>query len=126
MRSLTTLARCVVDAPELLRLISDFAEHNDHVNLLCVSRRVFACVSASLWEDVRDVTMLLKLLPGVTIVKEEKSSKVCSYQIIFSRLSVLFANFHSLDGKLPGHNRPEQIQHLCSAGQAIGNYLRPA
>lgn len=73
MRGLTPSARRVVDAPELLRLISDFAGQNDQVNLLCVSRRAFACTAASLWEDIRDITVILRLFPGVTIAKEGKS-----------------------------------------------------
>ncbi|KAF8604784.1 hypothetical protein BDV93DRAFT_555217 [Ceratobasidium sp. AG-I] len=74
MRNLTPLARRVVDAPELLHLISDFASRKDRVNLLCVSRRAFACAAASLWEDLQDITVLLKLFPGVTITKEGESS----------------------------------------------------
>lgn len=74
MLSLTPSARRVTDSPELLRLISDFANQDDRVNLLCVSRRAFACAAASLWEDIRDVTILLKLFPGVTITREKESS----------------------------------------------------
>ncbi|KAF8604779.1 hypothetical protein BDV93DRAFT_522102 [Ceratobasidium sp. AG-I] len=64
-----TSAQRVMETPELISLICDFAGKNDRIMLLHVSRHVFACVVTSLWRDISDVKVLFKLLPGVTITK---------------------------------------------------------
>lgn len=77
MRSLISPARHVAETPELLYLISAFLGRHDRVSLLRVSQRTFACVVASLWKCVRDVTLLLKLIPGVKIINPEENGSVC-------------------------------------------------
>jgi hypothetical protein len=71
MHSLTSSARRVAEMPELLFIISDFLGQHDRVSLIRVSRRTFACVVASLWKDIRNITLLLKLIPGVKITRPE-------------------------------------------------------
>ncbi|KAF8604782.1 hypothetical protein BDV93DRAFT_543772 [Ceratobasidium sp. AG-I] len=64
-----TSAQRVVESPQLLSLVCDFAGKNDRVSLLRVSRRVFDCAVTSLWKSIFDIKILFRLLPGVTVTK---------------------------------------------------------
>ncbi|KAG9119828.1 hypothetical protein FRC07_004945, partial [Ceratobasidium sp. 392] len=63
--------RHTLEVPELVLLICSFALKADYVNLIYLSRRIFACVIPAVWEDV-DVLPWLFLIPGVTATKRKR------------------------------------------------------
>lgn len=94
MHSLTSSARHVLENPELLSLIVAFLGRRDCASMLRASQRTFACAVASLWKDIREVTLLFKLIPGVTITKSEKDNcLVCCFPQIFPICSSSFSNY---------------------------------
>ncbi|KAG8756045.1 hypothetical protein FRC11_005565 [Ceratobasidium sp. 423] len=70
-----------LDIPELVALICETTRPADRVRLLRVSKLFFYCAAPFVWNEIRGVTTLLRLIDGVT-TKSEKTDFVCSNVVI--------------------------------------------
>ncbi|CUA69821.1 hypothetical protein RSOLAG22IIIB_04074 [Rhizoctonia solani] len=71
----------ILDIPELVVLVCESAQPEDRARLLRVSKLFFYCTVPYIWNEIRGVTTLLKLIDGVTITSE-KTDFVCSNTVI--------------------------------------------
>ncbi|KAG8750817.1 hypothetical protein FRC11_010028 [Ceratobasidium sp. 423] len=61
--------------PEIAQLIATFSGYREQRNLAYTSRRLFRPVIPIIWEEIRGVEILMKLIPGVKIVVKFEAEK---------------------------------------------------